>query len=68
MLGFYAKNARLPASLEALVKDECLQVPLNPWGRPYALVVGAVPRDFAVRCDGPDGQPGTDDDVASTPN
>lgn len=65
---FYVQNARLPASLEALAKDERLQVPEDPWGRPYALVVGAVPGEFAVRSDGPDRQPNTDDDITSAPN
>lgn len=65
---FYVQNARLPASLEALAKDEHLQVPEDPWGRPYALVVGAAPGEFTVRSSGPDRRPGTDDDIASAPN
>ena len=64
---FYVQNARLPASLEALANDARLQAPTDPWGRPYALVVGALPGDFTVRSDGPDGQPGTGDDIASAP-
>ncbi len=42
----------------------------DPWGRPYRIYCGAtlpsgVDAKLAVASDGPDGKPGTDDDVRS---
>lgn len=59
------EHETLPASLEELVLQGTLEnLPLDPWGRPYRLVVvdGAA-RAFRVASDGPDRRPGTDDDL-----
>ncbi|MGC6487348.1 MAG: type II secretion system protein GspG [Planctomycetota bacterium] len=62
---FYAKNGKLPPDLDALVGAELAEVPLDAWGNPYELVRGSAPQGFYVRTHGPDGEPGTADDVTS---
>ena len=63
---YCAKRGNLPSDLDALVGAELAETPLDAWGNPYELVKGPSPRSFYVRCNGPDGEPGTDDDVTST--
>ena len=62
---YYAKQGKLPADLDALVGAELAEVPLDAWGNPYELVTGSEPQSFYVRTHGPDGEPGTDDDITS---
>ncbi len=59
----------LPGSLDDLVKQGFLdQLPGDPWGRPYRLVVeDATAKRFRVASDGPDGKAGTADDLGSGP-
>jgi hypothetical protein len=61
----YAKQGKLPKDLNALVGAELAEVPLDAWGNPYELVAGSEPQRFYVRTNGPDGEPGTDDDITS---
>ncbi|MFN3244026.1 MAG: type II secretion system protein GspG [Planctomycetota bacterium] len=66
---FYAKNGRLPDKLEDLAtrdekgRSELEELPTDPWGNHYVLVEGDTPRAFRVRSNGPDGKPGTADDI-----
>lgn len=55
----------LPAALTDLVGQGALEeLPLDPWGSPYRLVVvDAAARTFRVESDGPDRKAGTDDDL-----
>lgn len=62
---YFAKQGKLPADLDALVGAELAEVPLDAWGNPYELVTGSEPQSFCVRTHGPDGEPGTDDDITS---
>lgn len=54
-----APDAKGDTMLEGLLRD--------PWEHEYRLLPGNGPRDFEVRSDGPDGQPGSDDDITSRP-
>ena len=38
----------------------------DPWGRPYRIERES-PRRYRIWCDGPDGEPGTGDDIAYEP-
>ncbi len=41
-------------------------IPMDPWGNPYVYKTpGADGRDNDIYSDGPDGQPGTSDDIQS---
>ena len=62
---YYAKQGKLPADLDALVGSELAETPLDAWGNPYELVTGSEPQAFYVRTNGPDGEPGTNDDITS---
>ena len=68
---YYAKNSRIPDSLEDLVtqdergRSEILELPVDPWNTPYELVAGDSPRQFEVVSCGPDTSLGTDDDISS---
>tara|TARA_R110002072_G_scaffold46591_1_gene128797 strand:+ start:44125 stop:44556 length:432 start_codon:yes stop_codon:yes gene_type:complete len=68
---YYAKNSRLPDSLEDLAtkdekgRSEILELPVDPWNTAYELVPGDSPRDFEVVSCGPDTQLGTEDDISS---
>ena len=49
----------------AYLKDEST-VPLDPWGNAYVYKIpGGDGRDYVIYSDGPDGQPGTSDDIQS---
>lgn len=63
---YLLEEQSLPASLDDLVKKSFLeQLPRDPWGRAYRLVVtDAKARTFQVVSDGPDGKPSTADDVS----
>jgi hypothetical protein len=63
---FALDKNRLPATLDDLVTEHFLEsVRLDPWDHAYRLVVtDAKTRAFKVVSDGPDGRPGTPDDVA----
>jgi general secretion pathway protein G len=55
------KPGDLPKWEKTLDKDE---VPLDPWGHPYIYrSPGSNGDDFDLFCAGPDGQPGTSDDI-----
>ena len=44
------------------------KLPPDPWGQPYVYTYpGKSGTDFDISSDGPDGQPGTADDVYDTP-
>ena len=67
------RAGRLPTRLEDLASERSpdgepyvRQVPDDPWGRPYsyAILVARAGR-YDLRSYGPDGLPGTDDDVVS---
>lgn len=66
---YYAENRKLPEALQDLTQlhpqtnEPYLSVvPLDPWGRAYRLepLDGAA---FRIRCAGPDGLFGTEDDL-----
>ena len=61
-------NGKYPARLEDLVSGKrkyLRELNKDPWGNPYNFTPpsGAAGDDFDVFSSGPDGQPGTDDDV-----
>ncbi|MDJ0973199.1 MAG: DUF3352 domain-containing protein [Planctomycetota bacterium] len=67
------EKSTLPKSIEALVEANYMRaVPKDPWGNPYYLmfkmrmVDGKSRQDAAVASAGPDGKPGTPDDVTAT--
>ena len=69
------RAGRLPRKLDDLTKETSpegdrylVQVPLDPWGRPYAYaVVSARLGAYDLRSYGPDTLPGTDDDLVAEP-
>jgi hypothetical protein len=63
---YLLEEQALPTALEDLVKKNFIDpLPRDPWGRAYRFVVtDAKARTFQVRSDGPDGEPGTADDVS----
>ena len=68
---YRVKKGKLPESLDALVeKDDkgrnyLAELPKDPYGHDYLLVVGERPNEFEVLCVGPDGKENTEDDVSS---
>jgi hypothetical protein len=59
-----------PDGIEELVQYAGGKVAKDPWGHPYRMYCGeglpsGVEGKLAVASDGPDGKPGTDDDVRS---
>jgi hypothetical protein len=62
---YLLEEQALPATLDDLVKKSFLEVlPNDPWDNAYRLVVSdAKARAFQVVSNGPDGRPGTPDDV-----
>lgn len=72
---FYLDNDRLPRNLEELVTDPgglpnwkpyMRRLPKDPWGRPYQYKCpGTHNEDFDVFSMGPDGEPGTEDDLGN---
>tara|TARA_R110002072_G_scaffold25443_6_gene85200 strand:- start:155630 stop:156916 length:1287 start_codon:yes stop_codon:yes gene_type:complete len=68
---YYAKNSKLPASLQDLAKkdnkgrSEIVVLPADPWGNAYKLLPGDAPRRFQVISAGPDGKYETADDISS---
>ncbi len=67
----YSKNGKLPESLEALAtkdekgRSELEELPKDPWDHDYELREGNTPREWEVISLGPDGSPGTEDDITS---
>ena len=65
----YVKFGRMPDTLDVLAEKDargrCLleEVPTDPWGSAYELLVGDTPRSFQVLSCGPDGSVETDDDI-----
>lgn len=59
----------LPKGLDDLVKQGFLDaLPRDPWDRPYRLLVlDAAAKRFQLVSDGPDGKPGTPDDLSEAP-
>lgn len=66
---FVLAENRLPATLDDLVKEHYLEaLKRDPWDHAYRLVVtDRKAQTFAVLSDGPDGSPGTADDIAVAP-
>ena len=67
------EKSHLPKTIEELVEANYMRaVPKDPWGRPYFLlfktrmVDGKSRQDAAVVSAGPDGEPGTADDVTAS--
>lgn len=61
-------NGRYPARLEDLVSGKrkyVRELNKDPWGNPYVYTPASSPSgdDYDVTSAGPDGQPGTEDDV-----
>lgn len=54
-----------PPTLGALVPKYVEKIENDPWGRPYAYAAdnNSDPKTCVVRSIGPDGQPGTSDDI-----
>jgi hypothetical protein len=63
---FLLEQNALPAKLDDLVREQFVEsLPQDPWAHAYRLVVTDVKaRAFRVVSDGPDGKPGTPDDIA----
>ena len=64
-------NDQYPADLKALVSGDrnyIRELRPDPWGNPYQYVppTNVKKANFKVFSGGPDGQPGTEDDVTST--
>lgn len=64
-------NDRYPQSLNDLVGGErnyVRELRPDPWGNPYNYVPPTDPKkaDYMIFSSGPDGTPGTEDDVTST--
>lgn len=69
---FHAQRGRLPTLAELTTPDAKGDTALegllrDPWHHEYRLIPGENQRDHEVRSDGPDGQPGSDDDISSRP-
>jgi general secretion pathway protein G len=70
---FFIEHRRLPTLEELITPDAtggpCLEgfetVPRDPWGNEYRLRPGQYSGTFEITSDGPDGVPGTEDDVSS---
>lgn len=68
---YVLENGALPPSLETLTQPSrkssspiLLQVPTDPWKRPYRYrIVDPARRVYVVSCAGEDGEFGTDDDL-----
>ncbi len=57
----------LPASIDVLIAAEAKLPLIDPWGNAYRYVVSTDRQSFRFICNGPDGNPGTNDDVPSAP-
>lgn len=63
---YLENNAAYPTSLEALVPDYIENIPMDPWGKPYAYhFPGSHNKDFDIESGGPDGGIGGEDDVTN---
>jgi len=68
---YYIKNSKLPDSLADLAKKDARgrslieELPPDPWGNDYKIVIGDTPREFEVRSAGLDGKHGTKDDLSN---
>lgn len=65
---FQMSKRHLPASLAVLTEPDeygepyMAHVPRDPWDQDYEYAVISR-RKYEIRCHGPDGEPGTDDDL-----
>jgi general secretion pathway protein G len=76
---YNSDTGQFPPTLDALVTNtnndprwhgpylkNAEKIPLDPWGHPYVYTVpGGNGRDYDIVSAGPDGQPGTADDIQS---
>ena len=67
---FYLQQHRMPTWAELTEPDRnghvWLEAASDPWHHDYVLVAGDTPGTLTVRCSGPDGVEGTEDDIVAT--